>query len=238
MISSAPKKRFWTETSLIEAEDGFGIQLDGRDIKTPNKNPLIVPTRALGELMFAEWDKQEGSIDPLSLPATRGANSTIDTVCLHFDAVVDQLAEYAGSDLLCYRADGPTELVTRQAEVWDPVLDWASKEMNAPLAVTTGVLPIDQDQASLEAVRDKLCKLSPFELTGMHDLVTLSGSAIIAMAVSTNHLSVWDGWNASRLDENWQIELWGEDEDASKAAHVKWLDFEFAKKFMDSAKVD
>jgi chaperone required for assembly of F1-ATPase len=235
MVSSAPKKRFWTETQAVETNDGFGIALDGREIKTPGKAGLVVPTRALADMIVAEWDAQGEKVDPSTMPATRGANSAIDTVLISFDTVVDQLAEYAGSDLLCYRAESPAELVARQAETWDPLIEWAAETLDAPLNVTTGVLPIAQEEQSLLTVRGHLLNLSAFELTGMHDLITLSGSAIIGLSVLTNHLSGNDGWNASRVDEDWQIHLWGEDDEASEAARIKKLDFEFAKKFIDAA---
>jgi chaperone required for assembly of F1-ATPase len=236
-MNSAPKKRFWTETRAVEQSVGFSVELDGRAIKTPGKLPLIVPTRALVDMIVAEWDGQGEKIDPSTMPATRASNSAIDTVSVHFDTVVDQLTEYVGSDLLCYRADNPVELIAKQALVWDPLLDWFSNIFGTSLAVTTGIIPIAQDPTCLEAVRTRLSSLTSFELTGMHDLITISGSAVIALAVEANHLKVSEGWAASRVDEDWQIQLWGEDDEANATAALKKADFEFAKQMLIAAKL-
>lgn len=236
-MNSAPKKRFWTETCAVEQGDGFSVELDGRAIKTPGKQPLIVPTRALVDMIVAEWDGQGEKIDPSTMPATRASNSAIDTVSVHFETVVDQLTEYAGSDLLCYRADNPVELIAKQAAAWDPVLEWFANSFGTPLAVTTGIIPIAQDAACLASVRARLSKLTPFELAGMHDLITISGSAVIALAVEANQLGVSEGWAASRVDEDWQIQLWGEDDEAKATAALKKADFEFAKRMLIAAKL-
>lgn len=226
------KKRFWKSAEVRRSEQGFAVFLDDRQLTTPAKAPQVVPTEALAQQIAREWLDQTGEVKPETMPATRMANSAIDLVSVQFGAVADMLAEYGGSDLLCYRADAPAGLVARQVAAWDPLVAWAAAELNAPLTVTTGVLPVAQPAGSVSRLRDLVADRDPFELAALHDLVTLSGSLVLGLAAAANHLGPEEAWNLSRIDENWQAEQWGTDEEAQEAALIKESQFKFACRFL------
>lgn len=224
-------KRFWTTAAVVPTEGGFTVQLDGKPVRTPLKAPLILPTEALAQEIAAEWQAVEGKVNPATMPFTRMANSAIDKVAAQFDAVADMLADYGGSDLICYRAQHPEALQQRQAQAWDPLLDWASTALGAQLRATAGVMPRPQPEASLQALRRPVHALTPFQLAAFHDLVALSGSLVIALAVTRGRLDAETAWDTSRIDESWQIAEWGEDEEAAEIAALKRADFLRADRF-------
>lgn len=214
-------KRFWTEATVEEADGGFRVMLDGRGVSTPGKLPLTMPTRAMAEAVAVEWDAQEGEIKPLTMPHTRSANSAIERVTPQYADVAGMLVGYADTDLLCYRADKPDELTRRQADAWDPLLDWAAATLGARLETRIGVMWIGQSADAMEVFAETLAKVGPFPMTALHDLVTLSGSLVLGLAVSRGHISAKEAWRISRIDEAWQIEEWGADEEAAEVAAIK-----------------
>jgi chaperone required for assembly of F1-ATPase len=224
-------KRFWTEVSLRPEGEGFAVLLDDRPVRTPLKAVLILPTEALAREVAAEWQAQSGAVQPATMPYTRTANSATDSVARNFDAVAGMLAAYGGTDLLCYRATGPADLVARQAAGWDPLLDWAATALLAPLRITAGVMHVDQPEQSLAALGAAVRNLDPFRLAAFHDLVALSGSLVLALAVSRGRLPAETAWNLSRIDETWQAELWGKDEEAAETAARKHGEFLQAARF-------
>lgn len=230
-MSAWAPKRFWKETTVAETEGGFTVVLDGKPIRTPMKAPLVLPTRGLAELIAAEWEAQQGKIDPETMPATRSANSAIDKLGAQREAVVDMLAAYGDTDLLCYRAERPLALVTRQAESWNPVLAWVAEKLQAPLNVTAGMMPVAQPADSLARLKAEVAALDVFRLAAFHDLVAISGSLVLALALISGEIDVTEAWQASRLDENWQAEQWGVDEEAAQAEAVKRTAFENAWRF-------
>ncbi len=230
-MSGWAAKRFWTSTSVHEVEGGFTVQLDARAVKTPAKAPLIVPTRAMAEAIAAEWDAQSGKVNPETMPFTRAANSSIDKIIPLLEAVVDEVAGFGASDLLCYRAVTPEELVARQEMAWDPILRWAAEDLGATLTVTRGIMHVEQPAESLVVLRGLVKGHSPFQLMALHDLVAITGSLVLGLAVARNRLSPEEGFALSRIDELWQIEHWGEDEDAAKIESLKQLAFKNAAKF-------
>lgn len=234
-MSDWAPKRFWTETTVVEAGQGFSVTLDGRAVKTPAKAALDVPTRALAEAIAAEWDAQEEKVDPNTMPFTRSANAAIDKVRVQHGEVADMLAAYGDSDLLCYRADAPQALVARQAAAWDPVLDWAADTLEARLQPRSGVMHVPQEAAALENLRARTHRLNDFELAAFHDLVSLSGSLILAFAATHDLHPPLALWEMSRLDELWQEEQWGQDEDAQAMMLVKQAAFLHAKRFFDAS---
>lgn len=227
-MSSWMKKRFWTDVSVVPVQDGFGIALDTRTVKTPLKQDLIVPTQGFADQIAQEWLAVGDMLDPTKMPYTRAANAAIDKLTKQKDEVVALLAEYGGSDLLCYRATYPEALIARQAKAWDPLLDWAADQFGERLNVTAGVVPIDQPQGPLRAMQARLDALTEFQLSGAHDLIAISGSLVLALAVLDNVVSARNAWDISRIDEAWQIEEWGADEEAEAAAALKSADFERA----------
>lgn len=220
-------------STAAETEGGFTVLLDGRGVKTPAKTPLVVPTLGLAQAIAAEWDAQDGEVKPLTMPFTRGANAALDKVATQFDEVAAMIAEYGGSDLLCYRAEGPDGLIARQAQAWDSVLDWAAETLGARLSVAAGVMHVAQDADVLNGLHAQVRAMSPFELAAFHDLVGLSGSLILGFAAVHDLKPVTDLWDLSRIDETWQQEQWGVDDEAAELAETKRQAFMQAKRFYD-----
>ena len=229
-------KRFWTDVNVLQDGAGFAIHLDTRPVKTPAKAPLIVPTRPMAQAIAEEWTKVDSVIDPNVMPFTRSANAAIDKVAEQFDEVAEIIAAYGGSDLLCYRAENPEDLVSRQAAGWDPLLVWATETYGAELRPTAGVMPIDQPATATAALAAQVEATTPFELTALHDLVAMSGSLVIGLAVATGRLDPDTAWALSRIDEQWQIEQWGEDDDALATARIKQSAFGHAAAFYRMSK--
>lgn len=230
------QKRFWKETTVAPAEAGFEVLLDGRKLRTPGKARLIVPTQAMAREIAAEWDAQEEKINPLTMPFTRSANSAIDKVIPQFDAVADMLCAYGETDLLCYRAASPQSLTHRQAEAWDPLLDWLAETYGVRLKTGEGVMYFEQEPDAIAPLRSAVAKFNPYELTGFHDLVSLSGSLVIGLAATHKCYSAEDLWKFSRIDEEWQIEQWGDDEEAREASDIKKQAFLHAARFFSLTK--
>ena len=231
-MSGWKAKRFWSSAAVEPDGAGWGIRLDGRPVKTPAKAPLIVPTEAMARAIAAEWDAQQGEVRPETMPLTRAANSAIDKVTPQFDAVAAMLADYGGTDLLCYRAEAPEPLIARQSAAWDPLLDWAAVELGAPLTVATGILPVAQPPDSLARLTHAVQAHDPFRLTALHDLVGISGSLVIGLAIARGRLDAAAGWEVSRIDETWQTEQWGDDEEAAAAAALKRQAMQDAARFL------
>ena len=232
-MNTALQKRFWKDVTVRPEVSGFGIYLDDKPLKTPLKSSLLAPTKAVAEGIAAEWASVEEKINPLNMHLTRCANATLDKVVVEHDSVAGMLAEYGQTDLLCYRAEGPVELVDRQAAAWDPLLDWISAEHGARLLSTTGIVYVAQPEEGQARLREMTFAFDPWRLTAFHDLVTISGSLILGLAVAKKHLSAADVWSLSRVDETWQEEQWGVDEVAQKGAAVKRADFMKAATLMD-----
>lgn len=230
-MSTWTARRFWTEASAVPTAGGFAVHLDARPVRTPLKTPLVVPTLGLAQAIAAEWQAQTGKVDPETMPYTRTANSALDKVTPQRAEVAMMLTEYGGSDLLCYRAEGPDALIARQVQAWDPLLDWAKDALHAPLHATAGVMHIDQPPASLAALKQAVDALDPFRLSAFHDLVAISGSLVLALAVIHQRLTADLAFDLSRIDESWQIALWGEDEEAAENTARKRAAFLQADRF-------
>jgi chaperone required for assembly of F1-ATPase len=225
-------RRFYRAATAGPEGAGWTVRLDGRPVRTPAKSPLILPTRALAEAIAGEWAAQDGTIDPASMPLARAANSAIDKVALQRPEVVAMLAGYGETDLLCHRAEAPTELVARQARAWDPLLAWAAEDLGAPLTPVAGVMPVVQPPGSLARLRAALDALDAFELTAAHDLVTLTGSLVVGLAAVRGHQPDDDLWGAATVDDAWQAEIWGHDDEAFRAAEARREAFLSAARFL------
>lgn len=230
-MSEWKARRFWKTSDVQAAGEGWEIVLDGRPVRTPGKHPLILPTEALARAIAGEWDAQADVIDPTSMPLTRAANSAIEKVAPQREGVVAMLAEYGGTDLLSYRADQPEDLIRLQAEGWDPLIDWAATELRTPLRITHGVIPVPQDAAVLLRLRDGVDALDDFGLTALHDLVTVPGSLILGLAVVHGRLTAEEAHVLSRIDEEYQISQWGQDEEAALAAANRRVAMLVAERF-------
>lgn len=232
-MSEWKQKRFWKTATTVADGESFTIELDGRRVKTPAKAALVLPTRAMADAVAGEWAAQDEHIDPLSMPVTRSANAAIDKVSHQHAEVADMLVSYGDSDLLCYRADGPAELVARQSEHWDPALDWAQETFGVRLQPRVGVMHQPQDSAVLQKLAEPVHGMTAFELAAFHDLVSLSGSLILGFAAARGWREADDIWQLSRLDETWQQEQWGADDEAVEQAELKRQAFLHAKRFHD-----
>jgi chaperone required for assembly of F1-ATPase len=228
-------KRFWTKTHVTEADQGFTVTLDDRPLRTPGRALLVVPSRALALELAEEWQAQGSRVDPSTMPITRMANSAIDRVGPRRAEVVEYVAAYGGTDLLCYRAEGPHALVGRQSEAWDPMLDWAERTLGARLAVTAGIMPVPQPPEALSRLTDHVAAQTDFGLTALHDLVSLTGSLILGLAACGTEFDARELWQCSRVDEAWQIEQWGPDDDAEAVAQRRFDAFLDAHRFFHSA---
>lgn len=224
-------RRFYKDVSISESAP-FHILLDGRQIKTPKKRPLAVPTRALAEALAEEWRAQGEHIDPTRMPLTRFANTAIDAVADTREAVADDITAYAGSDLVCYRAETPAELVERQAEHWDPIVAWANETLDTEFRVVFGIMHVAQPNAALAAYSGALPRDDAMRLTGLHVITTLTGSALIALALFREWLSAKVAWNAAHVDEDYQISLWGEDREALARRRGRRAEFDAAVHFL------
>lgn len=220
-------KRFYTSAGVGEAEGGFTILLDGRPVRTPARGLLLAPTRALAEAVAREWDAQGAEIDPMSMPLTRLVNVALDRVAPEADAVRDEVVRYAGTDMLFYRAEGPAGLVERQAQHWDPVLAWARDSHGAPFFLAEGVCHVAQPDASLAQIA-QLVPRDPLKLAAVHVVTTLTGSALLALALAAGELDADTAWQAAHVDEDWNREQWGEDELATARRVARRLDMDAA----------
>lgn len=209
-------KRFYTTASLGRDGDGFSIRLDDRPLRTPGRRPLVLRSETLGRAIVAEWDAQETEIDPATMPVTRLANTVVDGIVDDPAPVREELKRYAETDLLFYRAEGPERLAARQVAGWDPVLRWAETRIGGLFQTATGVMHVGQPQATLAAMAVHLDReADPFVLAGLHQMTTLTGSLLLALGVREGHLRVEDAWALAHLDEDWNIEQWGADDEAS-----------------------
>jgi chaperone required for assembly of F1-ATPase len=225
-------KRFYKEVSTAREGDGVAVLLDGKPIRTPVKAPLALPTQKLANAVAEEWRAQEERIDPETMRLTRLANSAIDGVRGRETAVLDDLVAFAESDLLCYRAEGPEGLIAKQNEHWDPVLAWAKQELRAPLNLSQGIVHVPQPESSLNRLREQLEGLDAFGLTALHVMTTLTGSALLALAVVLKRLTPDQAWEAAHLDEDWQISQWGEDAEAAQRRARRRQDFDAASRML------
>jgi chaperone required for assembly of F1-ATPase len=229
-------KRFYTAVSIGPAEDGgHAILLDGRTVRTPAKHSLTVPTQAAATLLAAEWDAQKEEIDPATMPVTRLANTAIDGVSKDIRAVFDDILNFAGTDLLCYRASEPEGLAARQSERWDPVINWAAEKLNARFILVEGVVHQVQPRATINGVAEALrAYATPLGLACLHTITTLTGSALLAIAFAEQQLSTEEAWALAHLDEDWQIEHWGTDDEAFQRRENRWREMLAATATLDA----
>ena len=224
---TAPRKRFYKEAGVGEADGNFTVTLDGKPIRTPSGRLVIVPVRALAETIAAEWNAQGEFIDPLTMPATRFANSVVHGVVDSAPAVADDLAKYFASDLLFYRAGHPDELVAREAQHWDPILFWAAETLGTHFVLAEGVMHVRQPDQAVAAAREAL-PADPWAIAALHVITTVTGSGLLALALFHGVIDADQAWAAANVDENWNAEQWGVDEEAAARKAAKLVDFNAA----------
>lgn len=226
-------KRFYKAVTVTEQ---LGIALDGRAVKTPLKVPLVLPSPALAEAVAVEWEAQKEFINPHAMPLTKLANTAIDRATKEKASITAEILAFAGSDMVCYRADKPQSLVSRQAEHWDPVIAWAYDRLNAGFITTNTLIHKPQPAASLQALEAHVMATDPFRFTAIHSLTTLTGSALIATMLAAGDISVEAAWVAANVDEDWQIETWGQDDEAMARRAGRLHEFSCCAKFVTLAR--
>jgi chaperone required for assembly of F1-ATPase len=221
------RKRFYANAGVAEADGAFAITLDGKPIKTPSGRPVIVPALSMAQTMAAEWNAQGEMIDPLTMPLTRLANSVIEGVVDNVDAVANDLTKYLGSDLLFYRAGHPEGLVAREAEHWDPVLYWAADKLGAHFILAQGVTHVSQPESAVAAARLTLPS-DPWIVSALQLDTTLTGSALLALALFHGAIDEDQAWAAAHVDEDWNAANWGVDEEMAVRRAARLVDFKAA----------
>ena len=216
-------KRFYKDVSVAEGEGGFVVKLDGKAVRTPGKALLVLPVESAAQLVAREFDAQGETLDLASMPVYRLVNTAIDGVASDPQAVLEDILRYSSSDLLCYRADGPDTLVRRQNEAWDPVLDWARAVLGARLLLAEGVIHVEQPREAIAALGVHLNqRAQPLRLAALHVMTSMTGSALLALAVDFGELDAETAWSAAHVDEDFQAEHWGQDAEAlARRAHRK-----------------
>lgn len=230
-------KRFYKTASVGAADGGYQVLLDGRPIRTPAKAQMLLPMEALAGAIAAEWDAQGEKVEPGSMPFMSLAATGIDRVTTQREAVVDQIAAYGGSDLLCYRAETPEDLAERQMASWQPLLDWAEGRFDARLTVTAGIMPAAQPEPALKALRLAVAAYDDLVLSGLYQLTTGLGSLIIALAVVEGRIDAAKGVELALLDELFQAERWGEDSEAAARRDTFGREMENAARFVAMCRV-
>ncbi len=225
-------KRFHRNSEVVAVAAGYAVALDGSPIKTPAKHALTVPSAALAAAIAAEWNAQHGDIHPAEMPLTRLAGTAIDQVMPQRQAIVQQIAGYAGTDLVCYRAAHPPVLAGRQQAVWQPLIDWVALRYDAALETTDGVIPKSQPPASLHALYAAVAEQDDFALAALHLATGACGSLVIALALIEGRLDAEQAFAASQLDESFQIEAWGEDAEQARRRTALTDDIAAAARFL------
>jgi chaperone required for assembly of F1-ATPase len=226
-------RKFYQEVAVAPVESGFSLTLDGKFLRTPARAALTLPTRALAEALAAEWRGQGEFVDPATMPLTRMANTALDGVAAQMETVAAEIAKFAGSDLVCYRAGEPEALVAAQNAAWQPALDFAHEVLRARFNLAEGVMFVEQPEDSLEAVARAIAAEAQkpdgaFRLTALYEMTSLTGSALIALALAHGAQKFEDGWAAAHVDEDHQQKLWGADEEALARREARLRDMRAA----------
>ncbi len=221
-------KRFYEVVTTEMRDGGFAVLLDSKPIRTPARHLMMVPVQSVADAMALEWDRQGTHIDPATMPLTRIVNSALDGVAEAMEAVAEEIVGYAGSDLLCYRADAPQGLCDRQSAHWDPVLKWVDDSLGARFLLAEGVMFIDQPQEAVDAVRRAVKPFDPIGLAALHTVTSITGSVLLALALAHSAKTPDEVWSAAHVDDDWNIEKWGEDEEVRRVRAFKRGDFDAA----------
>ncbi|GAA0771963.1 ATPase [Roseibium denhamense] len=221
-------KRFYKQAVAVAMDGGHAVHLDGRPVKTPARATLLLPNEVLGMAVAAEWEAQEKEVNPAAMPLTRIANSAQDAVSVRFDEVADDVTKFAGNDALCYRADEPESLVEAQRQTWDPVVEWAGDLLGGRFVLIEGIMHKPQPEALLSACRVRISNESPLRLAALHTVTSLTGSALLALALKEGRLDADTVWSAAHVEEDFNIERWGKDAEAQQIRTYKRKEFDAA----------
>ncbi|MEA3069994.1 MAG: hypothetical protein QOD29_1440 [Alphaproteobacteria bacterium] len=225
------RRRFYGRAGVESTGNGFRVTVDDRPIRTPARNLLAVPSPAVAQALAEEWAEQGEFIDPAKMPLTRLANTIIDGVSKEVPEVAREVEKYLASDLVFYRADQPEALVQRQAAAWDPILEWADQSLGARFALGNGLIHVEQPLEAITAVRPAIPG-HPWRLGAVHSITTITGSALIALAVAEGAMALDRAWSAANVDEDWNMEFWGEDALALKHRAARFAEMEAAARVL------
>lgn len=228
------RKRFYETASVEEGEGGFRILLDGKQVRTPSRNVLAAPARTLADAIAQEWSAQKDVIDPMTMPLTRLANTVIDGVAPNPGPVAAEIEKYLGSDLLVYRADGPEGLVARQTQLWDPVLAWAREALGARFVLAQGVGFVNQPEQAVRAAAAAI-PAEPWRLGAAHSIMTITGSALLALALERGAITPEQAWAAGQVDEDWNAQTWGQDPLAQERNAHRHAELQAAARILSAA---
>lgn len=226
-------KRWYQQADAAPEAGGFCIMLDGKKLNTPMRTPLVAPTEALARAIAQEWDAQGETITPAEMRLTRLTATALDRIKPDPGPAIAEIAGYAATDLLCHRADGTPELLRRQSQTWQPILDWAGQRYRAQLSAVQGVMPAAQPEAALAALRSAVAAMDHFRLSGLHAVTVSSGSLLLGLALVEAHIDIERAWAAAELDEAWQRERWGDDTLAARRRVGVEADLRAAARFLD-----
>jgi chaperone required for assembly of F1-ATPase len=236
-LRNALPRRFYKLVSLLVTDAGFALQLDGKTARTPARGPLVVDDTIVATAMMHEWNNQADIIDPATMPVTRLVNAALDGVARETEAVRAEIVRYAASDLICYRADTPQELAALQASAWDPLVTWARDALGAPLGLASGIIHVSQPPEVSHAVAEATTiVIRPLALAALSAVTTLTGSAIIALALARGRLTADEAWLAAHVDEDYQARVWGADDEAVLRQANRRHDYDAAALVLDSAR--
>ena len=230
-------KRFYKDVSVVPVDDGFAVHLDGKPVRTPGKAVLALPTETAAQLVASEFAAQGETIDPVTMPVLRLVNTAIDGVASDPQAVLEDVLRFASSDLTCYRADAPQGLVERQNQHWDPVIDWARATLGARFNLAEGIIHVEQPRESIAVLGAHLAqRAEPLRLAAIHVMTSLTGSALLALAVDYGALDGEAAWTAGHVDEDWQAEHWGQDAEAVARRSARKRDMMAAVSLLEALK--
>jgi chaperone required for assembly of F1-ATPase len=236
-MRKALPRRFYTDVSLLVTDDGVALQLDGKTARTPARKPLVIANATIANALMHEWNAQLDIIDPAAMPLTRLINAALDGVARDVEAVRAEIVRYAASDLICYRADTPQELVALQSSAWDPLMEWAHGELDAPLKFGRGIIHVSQPKEVTDAITRAVAMIeAPLRLAALSTVTTLTGSTIIALALAHGRLSANETWLAAHVDEDYQARVWGADDEAAFRLANRRRDFDAAALVLDNTR--
>jgi chaperone required for assembly of F1-ATPase len=225
------RKRFYSNAAMLETDGGFAVTLDGKPIRTPSGRKVIVPVREIADAIVAEWRDQKEFIDPLTMPMTRFANSVVDAVVDRVDAVTEDIAKYFETDLLFYRAGHPEALVARETAHWDPILFWAAEALGAHFILAQGIVHIRQPESAIAIARAALPR-DAWSIAALHVITSVTGSALLALALLRGVADADQVWAAAHVDEDWNSEKWGVDEEVAARRTARMVDFSAAVRIL------
>ncbi|MGH1350451.1 MAG: ATP12 family chaperone protein [Methyloligellaceae bacterium] len=226
-------RRFYKDVGIEKTDNGFSVQLDGKSIKTPVKNPLVIPSKPLALAIADEWDAQEEHIDPANMLLTKLANTAIDRVKGREDTIILEIAGYISSDLLCYRSESPQELFQKQCEAWDPVLAMFEEKLDIRLKTIAGIIHVEQPELSINNAKGHLENFDVYELSALHNMTSMLGSAVLAIAHANNYLDLQKTWEIAHVDEDWQVAQWGSDEEAEARRAIRYKEMQITSRFLE-----